>query len=153
MFACMSRKSSVASLPASASSAELSAAAEQFVNVAPFNPEHIHPQVKAELLEICGEYSWWWANHDDPLQPVMPSAAEMLARIQVPLLIVTAQYDATACLEVATRMERQVARNKRVDLVGATHFMLMEKPGEFNGVLLEFIRDVAAGGAGLTTLR
>ena len=121
------------------------AAAEQFAGIAPFNPEHIHPQAKAELLRICGEYSWWWANHNDPLEPVSPTATEVLTDISVPLLIVTAQYDAAACLEVAARMEQQVARNKRVDIVGATHFMLMEEPAEFNREVVEFLGAVAAG--------
>jgi pimeloyl-ACP methyl ester carboxylesterase len=119
------------------------AAAERFVSIAAFNPEHIHAHVRSELLRICSDYSWWWANHHDPLEPVSPTATEVLTNIHVPMLTVTAEHDAGACLEVADLLEERVASNKRVDIVGATHFMLMENAADFNRELVEFIRDVA----------
>jgi 3-oxoadipate enol-lactonase len=120
------------------------AAAEHFLTIAAFNPDNIHKQAKTKLLEICRDYSWWWANHKDPLKNVNPVATEVLTSVRVPLLTITAEYDATVCREVADLLEQFVVNNERVELSGATHFMLMEKPAEFNRVLVEFLRDVAA---------
>jgi len=118
------------------------AAAEHFVSIPAFKPEHMQPQIKIELLRICSEYSWWWANHTDPLEQVSPRATEVLTNVEVPLLTVTAEYDAAVCREVAASLEQNVPRNKRVDFAGATHFMLMEQPAAFNRVLVEFIREL-----------
>ncbi len=122
-------------------------AAELFVNLPAFNPDHIDPGVKARLLEICSEYSWWWTTHLDPLEPVQPPAVEVLKDLRAPLLIISAEYDAAACREVADLLEETVPRRKRVDISGASHFMLMEKPAEFNAALLEFLRDPDSAGS------
>lgn len=123
------------------------AAAEQFLSIPAFNPEQIDPLTRRELLAICGEYAWWWADHVDPLRRVSPNAIEVLDRIGVPLLIISAEHDAAVCREVAARLERSVAGSRRVDLAGATHFMLMEQPAGFNRVLLEFTRQPELPGA------
>jgi len=122
------------------------AAAEGFVSIPAFNPAHMDLQAKTEIVGICRDYAWWWANHVDPMQNVQPVATEVLTNIQVPLLIVTAEYDAAACREVADLLEQHVRLNKRVDFTGATHFMLMEKPVEFNQALTQFISDVDRSG-------
>jgi pimeloyl-ACP methyl ester carboxylesterase len=119
------------------------AAAEGFVGIPAFNPAHIHSQAKTKILNICSDYSWWWASHADPMESVQPTAAALLKNIQVPLLTVTAEYDAAACREVADLLEQQVALNSRVDIAGATHFVLMEKPADFNRALTQFISEVA----------
>ena len=112
------------------------------MTVPAFNPEHIHTTIQPELLRICGEYGWWWADHDDPLTPVTPAATEVLGAIAVPLLIVTAEYDALVCREVADLLAQSVAHARKVDIPSASHFMLMERPAEFNATLLQFLSDV-----------
>jgi 3-oxoadipate enol-lactonase len=116
------------------------AAAEHFVSIAAFKPDHIQTRAKSKVLEICGDYSWWWANHDDPLERVSPVATEVLTNVHVPLLTITAEYDADVCREVADLLEQCVANNERVDLGGATHFMLIENPAEFNRVVVKFLQ-------------
>ena len=119
------------------------AAGSAFVRISAFNPAQIHPAAAKRVAEIAGEYSWWWADHDDPLEPVSPPATEVLGDIKVPVLTITADHDAAACREVADLLEQQVAKNTRVDIAGATHFMLLEKPAEFNRAMADFIRDAA----------
>ena len=122
------------------------AAADAFVNIPAYNPAHMDLQVKTEISGICRDYRWWWANHADPMQNVQPVATELLPNIQVPMLIVTAEYDATACREVADLLEQHVKVTKRVDFAGATHFMLTEKPADFNRALTQFISDMDRSG-------
>ncbi|MGI9328025.1 MAG: alpha/beta fold hydrolase [Pseudomonadales bacterium] len=121
------------------------AAAKDFLSIPAFNPERIHAKAKTKLLEICGDYSWWWANHEDPMENVSPVATDVLANIHVPLLAISAEFDATVCREVADLLARSVADNQRVDISAATHFMLLEKPAEFNRALVDFLQRVDDG--------
>jgi pimeloyl-ACP methyl ester carboxylesterase len=115
-------------------------AAERFVNMPAFNPERIDPAVRERILAIASDHSWWWANHHDPMQTVVPVATEKLADLAVPVLIVSAQYDVDVCREVADLLEANTATGVRVDIPGASHFMLMENPVEFNRALRGFLR-------------
>ena len=116
------------------------AAAKGFVSISAFNPAHIQPKARANVQEICEDYTWWWANHNDPMENVSPAAVETLTNINVPLLTITAEHDAAVCREVAELLARDVPGNKRLDIAGATHFMLLEQPAEFNRGLVEFLR-------------
>jgi pimeloyl-ACP methyl ester carboxylesterase len=119
------------------------AAAKGFINIEAFKPAHIHPQAKANVQKICEDYGWWWANHNDPLENVTPVATEVLSEILVPLLTITAEHDAAVCREVADLLEQEVTGNSRVDIPGATHFMLLEKPVEFRQAVVSFLRNVS----------
>jgi len=114
-------------------------AAEHFIRIPAFNPDHVHSQVQSRLLEICGEYSWWWADHADPLESVKPVAVDVLPDLRIPVLIVSAEFDAAACREVADLMGAVLPNSKRVDITAASHFMLMERPHAFNAAVLEFL--------------
>jgi len=116
------------------------AAAASFVNIPAFNPARINPEVRSRVQNICEDYQWWWANHDDPMENVTPLAVSALADISVPLLCITSEYDAVVCREVAELLERDVVGHQRLDIAGASHFMLLEKPVEFNQGVIDFIR-------------
>jgi pimeloyl-ACP methyl ester carboxylesterase len=47
---------------------------------------------------------------------------------------------------VADLLEKHVQLNTRVDFAGASHFMLMEKPADFNRALTRFIIEVNRSG-------
>lgn len=115
------------------------AAATSFVSIPAFNPTRINPEVRARVQGICEDYQWWWANHDDAMENVHPLAVSGLADISVPLLCVTSEHDAAVCREVAELLERDVAGCDRLDIAGASHFMLLEKPVEFNQGLADFL--------------
>jgi pimeloyl-ACP methyl ester carboxylesterase len=73
---------------------------------------------------------------------LQPLAADRLKEIKVPTLIVTAEYDLVACIEVADLMEREIAGAKKVSIKGAGHCMNMDKPKEFNRIVEKFIGDI-----------
>jgi len=117
------------------------AAAECCVNIPAFNPDRIGVEAKARATEICADFSWWLFHHDDPVESAKPPATDSLEDIQVPLLIISADYDAAACREVADLLQQKVPHGRRVDLAGATHLMLMEQPAAFNAALRVFLKD------------
>ena len=88
------------------------------------------------------EYSWWHLTHSDPWIDIEPSAVERLDEIPVPTFIVTAEHDIDACKEIADLMEQSINGATKVVMEGAGHIMNMDKPGEFNRLVLDFFRDV-----------
>jgi pimeloyl-ACP methyl ester carboxylesterase len=57
----------------------------------------------------------------------------------VPTLIVVGDQDAPEVLEVADTLEQGIAGAKKLVLPGTAHHPNMEKPQEFNRVVLEFL--------------
>jgi pimeloyl-ACP methyl ester carboxylesterase len=65
-----------------------------------------------------------------------------LDKIKIPTLIVTAEYDLEASKEVAKIMEKEITGSKIVSIENAGHAMNMDKPDEFNEVLIKFIKNL-----------
>lgn len=118
------------------------AAAEHFINAPCFNPHMISSQVKDRITEMGYDYSFWQWINKDPRRYLDPPAAQQLHRIGVPTLIITAEYDIVACREIADLLELKIPNAKKVDIADATHFMLMEKPAEFNKIVLDFLSKI-----------
>jgi pimeloyl-ACP methyl ester carboxylesterase len=68
-----------------------------------------------------------------------------LADIQVPTLILTAEYDIPACREIADLLDSSVLNSRKVVMPGTGHLLHLEKPDEFNQHVADFIRSVTDG--------
>jgi pimeloyl-ACP methyl ester carboxylesterase len=77
-----------------------------------------------------------------PLQALEPVAVNRLEQISAPTLILTAEHDIPACLEVADLLERAVSDSKKVVMNGTGHLLHIEKPVEFNSHLRSFLDGV-----------
>ena len=100
------------------------------------------PDVKERMTKIIRDYSFWGFINKDPQLNLDPPAIQQLDRINLPTLIVTAEYDYEACREMADILERTIANAKKADITDAGHLMPVEKPAEFNKIVLDFIADV-----------
>ena len=94
------------------------------------------------LREIGKNYSFWHCTNEDPAVGLRPPAALQLGKIGVPTLIVTAEYDIPACIEIADLMERDIPDSKKVVFKDASHLMNIDEPEEFNKLVLDFIGDL-----------
>jgi pimeloyl-ACP methyl ester carboxylesterase len=108
---------------------------------------HMDSTTVNRLKALNREYSWWHLTHVDPRIDIDPAAAERLRQIEVPTLVLTAEYDSDACKEIAGFMERSIDGATKVVIRGAGHNMNMDKPEEFNRIVLDFFGEVARGGA------
>jgi len=90
------------------------------------------------IREICYDYSFWPFTHNDPVQYLDPSAIEQLDQISQPTLIITADRDLDACVEVADLMEEKIPDSRKVVLQDAGHGMNIDQPDEFNRLVLDF---------------
>lgn len=100
------------------------------------------PEATGRFRTIAEDNSFWEFSHQSPQQFLEPSAVGRAHEISVPTIIVTAEHDIPACREVANILAESVAGCKMVTMVETGHLMFMEKPTEFNDLLINFIGGV-----------
>ena len=117
------------------------AAAEKFIELPLFKMHRSSEEVKNYVIQIAKNYSFLHFSGEGPTR-IEPDAANMLNQINVPVLIITSEYDINSCLEMADLLEEKIAVTKTIKIPGSTHFMMMEKPEEFNKELIAFIENL-----------
>jgi len=108
---------------------------------------HMDSTTVNRLKALSREYSWWHLTHIDPWTDIDAVAEERLRQIGVPTLVLTAEYDSDACKEIAGFMEQSIEGATKVVIQGAGHNMNMDKPEEFNRIVLDFIGKVGRSGS------
>lgn len=95
-----------------------------------------------KFKKIASEQSWvdWTPASQQHL--LEPGALERLSEISLPTLIITAEHDVPACVEVADLLDARVPNSTEVVIAGAGHCMHMEKPDEFNRHVLDFLERI-----------
>jgi pimeloyl-ACP methyl ester carboxylesterase len=120
-------------------------ALEAWMNVPFFRDTLRDPEAARRFRTIAADNSFWEFSHQSPQQFLVPNAVERAHEIGIPTLIVTAEHDIPACKEVATILAESVPNSRKVTMVETGHLMFMEKPTEFNDLLVNFIRGVGGG--------
>lgn len=107
-------------------------------------PEQVDPQVR-ELVKAMTTHNFERGD-DEEVRPqhVEPPAAGRLSEIRVPALIVVGDQDVELILTIADKLEEGIAGAKKVVIPGTAHHLNMEKPEEFNRVVIEFLEQVGS---------
>lgn len=81
---------------------------------------------------------------DEEVQPLHlePPAAGRLSEIRVPTLVIVGDKDVEIILKIADKLEKDVVGAKKVVIPGTAHHLNMEKPQEFNRVVIEFLKEL-----------
>jgi pimeloyl-ACP methyl ester carboxylesterase len=74
------------------------------------------------------------------LLPDLP-AIRRLSRIEVPTLVVVGEWDDPSNQAVADLLEEQIERATKITVGGAGHMVNLERPEEFDRIVLGFLRD------------
>lgn len=90
-------------------------------------PAHEDPAVRDAMAAMLAGYSGWHFVHDDPVVRIAPPAAERLAGLSIPALIVTGARDLAYNEEVAHALAAKIPGACRLPLAG-THMVSMEEP-------------------------
>ncbi|MBF6611622.1 MAG: alpha/beta fold hydrolase [Chloroflexi bacterium] len=72
-------------------------------------------------------------------QVLEPPAIGRLAEIQAPTLVIAGDLDASGVTVAADRLAQGIAGAKKVVVPGTAHMINLEKPQEFNKVVLDFL--------------
>ncbi len=105
-------------------------------------PEQVNAHARARITEMSRQHIQRHGDlfgHQQHMLPLEPPAVNRLAEINVPTLIVEGDQDAPEVLEVAGILEQGITSAKKLVIPGTAHHLNMEKPEEFNRVVLEFL--------------
>jgi 3-oxoadipate enol-lactonase len=105
-------------------------------------PEQVPTQARARITEMSTEHIQRHGDlmaHQQHMLPLEPPAINRLAEVNVPTLIVVGDQDMPEVLDVADTLEQGITGATKVVLAGTAHHPNMEKPGEFNRIVLEFL--------------
>jgi len=70
-----------------------------------------------------------------------PAAATRLEEIKAPTLLMLGKEEISFMFDVAKALESGIPNITRVELSGTAHLPPMEKPAEFNQLVLDFLRE------------
>ncbi len=76
------------------------------------------------------------------LQPLKPPAIDRLAQIRVPTLFVVGDQDVPDILDICTRIVTTVTKARKAVIAGTAHHLNVEKPDEFNRIVLDFLKSL-----------
>lgn len=102
-------------------------------------PTPDYPEARERVRRNLSEYSFVWVTDRAPRQELEPPAFGRLHEIRVPTLIIVGADDHFQLLKSADKFAQDIPNMKRVDIAGTHHMPNMEKPEEFNRVVLEFL--------------
>lgn len=68
-----------------------------------------------------------------------PRAATRLREIGVPMLVVWGDLDESGVISACERLAREVPQARGVVIPGTAHMLNMERPDEFNRIVLDFL--------------
>ena len=77
--------------------------------------------------------------HQQHMLPLEPPAIHRLAEVKVPTLIIVGNEDLPYPLEIGDLLEQGIVGAQKVELSNAAHHPNMEKPEEFNRIVMEFL--------------
>jgi pimeloyl-ACP methyl ester carboxylesterase len=102
-------------------------------------PGQAAPDVREQVREMTTRN---WERSDDEAQtealpvPLEPPAVGRLSEIGVPTLVILGEWDGPNPLE---HLATEIPRAKKVVMAETAHHPFMEKPAEFNRIVLDFL--------------
>jgi pimeloyl-ACP methyl ester carboxylesterase len=95
--------------------------------------------------EIARDHTFWAFSDMKSSRAVLePAAIGRIAEIRAPMLLVAGDQEVPACMEIAELLAGSQPRAQKVVMSGTGHLMHMEKPAEFNRIVLNFLRRQSA---------
>jgi pimeloyl-ACP methyl ester carboxylesterase len=105
-------------------------------------PQEVDPKVRqraAEMNQIAVRNQTWAIADTQSIDALEPPAVEQLQKIRVPTLVMAGALDHPEVLRAADVMAEEIQGAKKAIVEGCAHVPSMEKPAEFNRIVLEFL--------------
>lgn len=106
-------------------------------------PDQVDSRVRqraAEMNRVAVKNGTWAIANVNPLNPLNPLAVGQLAEINVPALIMVGSLDNPEVLRAADMLANEIKGAKKIIISDSAHVPNMEKPAEFNRIVLDFLR-------------
>jgi len=117
---------------------DLDAAVE--ANVRLWLSDGVDPEVRVLVAEMQRTAFERQIGHEVELARLDPPASTRLADVRVPTLVVTGDEDVRDIHEIAGRLLAEIPGAERATIPGSGHLPSLERPDEFDRVVLAFFR-------------
>jgi 3-oxoadipate enol-lactonase len=103
-------------------------------------PDAVAAEVR-ELVRTMQREAFELPEPDPPPEPVWPEppVGERLGELRMPTLVVVGDEDVPDMLEIADRLAAEIPGARKAVLRAAAHMSPLERPRDFNRVLLDFL--------------
>jgi pimeloyl-ACP methyl ester carboxylesterase len=99
-----------------------------------------NPAVRQRVRQILVDNGHCWLNNPLLERELDPPAARRLSQIRAPTLAIVGDRDVADIQRIVQQIDVEVPGARKVVIPGASHILNMERPAEFDRVLLEFLR-------------
>jgi pimeloyl-ACP methyl ester carboxylesterase len=108
------------------------------------SPEDVDPSVRANVAEMLRRAYELQLPVDGRVEEdrLVANEAAGLGEIDAPTLVVVGEEDVPDMLQIADRLEREIPGARRATIPGAAHVPNMERPSEFDELVLGFLEEV-----------
>jgi pimeloyl-ACP methyl ester carboxylesterase len=83
-----------------------------------------------------------WEALEDRIQLLVPDLADRLGQVRAPTLVLTGGQDVADVQAIAERLTREIGGARRAVIDGAAHLPSLERPAEFDDLVLGFLAEV-----------
>ena len=111
------------------------------------SPFEMDSDLRERLRKSISDNVARW-NPDLTIDKLDPPARRRLSEIRVPVLAVVGDLDMPDIIDMVAAIERDVPGASTITIPGVAHMVNMEKPDEFNRVVLEFLAKRLMASAG-----
>jgi 3-oxoadipate enol-lactonase len=101
-------------------------------------PDQVNHAVRMRVTDMNGAL-YRLPKVDAPRERLDPPAIGRLGEIHVPTLIIVGDGDVSDVIATADVLERDIAGARKVVLPDVAHMVNMERPAEFNRIVLDFL--------------
>jgi pimeloyl-ACP methyl ester carboxylesterase len=108
-------------------------------------PEEVDAQVRqraAQMNQIAVRNQTWALADARPADPLLPPAVQQLQNVHAPTLVMVGALDHPEILRAADVLAEGIAGAQKAIVPGSAHVPSMEKPTEFNRIVLAFLQRV-----------
>jgi len=101
-------------------------------------PTEVDPDFRARALALM-LHTFELPDGEGERQPLEPPSVCRLQEMNQPTLVVIGELDVPEMFSVVDMLQNEISNARKVIMVGATHLPNMEKPAEFNRIVLDFL--------------
>jgi 3-oxoadipate enol-lactonase len=101
--------------------------------------DDVDPDLRALVAEMQRNAFRLQQGREVRMSPMDPPASTRLAEVRVPTLVVTGDEDVRDIHEIADRLSAEIPGAERATIAAAAHLPSLERPEEFNRIVLGFL--------------
>ena len=102
-------------------------------------PAQVDPEVRGTVRQMLADAS---TSTEGRPQRLDPPAIARLGEIRAPTLVIAGDADVPDILTIADLLVGAIPGARKVAVPGVAHMVNMERPGEFNRLVLDFLRQL-----------